>query len=65
MSLRIRNLMLISFLVLIWLFGMSWGHLSASERTILIGPKTIGPGWKDAFAQPYVVTREQIKELLK
>ena len=57
--------MLIRFLVFIWLFGMSWGHLSASERTILIDPKTIGPGWKDAFAQPYVVTREQIKELLK
>ena len=44
---------------------VSWGQLSASEKTILIGPKTIGPGWKDAFAQPYVVTREQIKELLK
>ena len=26
---------------------VSWGALSASERTILIGPKTIGPGWKD------------------
>ena len=26
---------------------MSWGQLSASEKTILIGPKTIGPGWKD------------------
>ncbi len=26
---------------------LSWGTLSASERTILIGPKTIGPGWKD------------------
>ena len=29
------------------MIGLSWGVLSASERTILIGPKTIGPGWKD------------------
>ena len=29
------------------LITLSWGTLSASERTILIGPKTIGPGWKD------------------
>lgn len=28
-------------------FVASWGSLSASEKTILIGPKTIGPGWKD------------------
>ena len=35
------------FLLGIWLIGLSWGSLSASERTILIGPKTIGPGWKD------------------
>ena len=26
---------------------LSWGSVSASEHTILIGPKTIGPGWKD------------------
>lgn len=35
---------------LIWFFiffVMAWGSLSASERTILIGPKTIGSGWKD------------------
>ena len=31
----------------ILLVVLSWGTLSASERTILIGPKTIGPGWKD------------------
>ena len=35
------------FRLIILLIGLSWGCLSASEHTILIGPKTIGPGWKD------------------
>jgi len=50
--------MLVRFLVFIWLFGMSWGYLSASERTILIGPKTIGPGWKDNI----LIKPEQFKD---
>ena len=37
---------------------MSWGTLSASERTILIGPKTIGAGWKDNI----VIKPEQFKD---
>lgn len=37
---------------------MSWGSLSASERTILIGPKTIGPGWKDNI----LIKPEQFKD---
>ena len=40
-------MMKIRFLLVIFVIGLSWGMLSASERTILIGPKTIGPGWKD------------------
>ena len=40
-------MMKIRFLLVIFMIGLSWGMLSASERTILIGPKTIGPGWKD------------------
>lgn len=39
----IRNRFLLGILLVV----LSWGTLSASERTILIGPKTIGPGWKD------------------
>lgn len=35
------------FLLVTMMIGLSWGVLSGSERTILIGPKTIGPGWKD------------------
>ena len=35
------------FLLVFLLLGLSCGILTASERTILIGPKTIGPGWKD------------------
>jgi hypothetical protein len=27
--------------------GRGWGWVSAAERTILLGPKTIGRGWKD------------------
>ena len=27
--------------------GRGWGWVSAVERTILLGPKTIGAGWKD------------------
>ena len=34
------------------------GRLSASERTILIGPKTIGAGWKDNI----VIKPEQFKD---
>lgn len=40
------------------LVGLSWGVLSASERTILIGPKTIGAGWKDNI----VIKPEQFKD---
>lgn len=36
-----------SFWFVLLAFVASWGSLSASEKTILIGPKTIGPGWKD------------------
>jgi len=46
---------------LIWFFiffVMAWGSLSASERTILIGPKTIGPGWKDNI----LIKPEQFKD---
>lgn len=35
------------FWLVLLAFVASWGSLSASEKTILIGPKTIGPGWKD------------------
>jgi hypothetical protein len=38
--------------------ALSWGTLSASERTILIGPKTIGAGWKDNI----VIKPEQFKD---
>ena len=38
--------------------SLSWGTLSASERTILIGPKTIGAGWKDNI----VIKPEQFKD---
>lgn len=34
-------------IVSLLLVVFSWGNVSASEHTILIGPKTIGPGWKD------------------
>ena len=37
---------------------VSCGSLSASERTILIGPKTIGPGWKDNI----LIKPEQFKD---
>jgi len=46
------------FLLGILLVVMSWGSLSASERTILIGPKTIGPGWKDNI----LIKPEQFKD---
>lgn len=35
------------FKLVILLIGLSCGCLSASEHTILVGPKTIGAGWKD------------------
>ena len=38
--------------------ALSWGTLTASERTILIGPKTIGAGWKDNI----VIKPEQFKD---
>ena len=38
--------------------ALSLGRLSASERTILIGPKTIGAGWKDNI----VIKPEQFKD---
>ena len=46
------------FLLVILGIGLSWGTLSASERTILIGPKTIGAGWKDNI----VIKPEQFKD---
>lgn len=46
------------FILGIMLIGLSWGTLSASERTILIGPKTIGAGWKDNI----VIKPEQFKD---
>ena len=45
------------FLLVILGISLSWGTLSASERTILIGPKTIGAGWKDNI----VIKPEQFK----
>lgn len=46
------------FLLVILGISLSWGTLSASERTILIGPKTIGAGWKDNI----VIKPEQFKD---
>lgn len=46
------------FLLVILGIGLSWGTLPASERTILIGPKTIGAGWKDNI----VIKPEQFKD---
>ena len=46
------------FLLVILGISLSWGTLSASERTILIGPKTIGAGWKDNI----VIRPEQFKD---
>ena len=46
------------FLLVILGIGLSWGTLSASERTILIGPKTIGAGWKDNI----VIKPDQFKD---
>ena len=46
------------FLFVILGISLSWGTLSASERTILIGPKTIGAGWKDNI----VIKPEQFKD---
>lgn len=38
---------LVSKLLVVFFFGMVSSGAAASERTILLGPKTIGPGWKD------------------
>lgn len=46
------------FLLVILGISLSWDTLSASERTILIGPKTIGAGWKDNI----VIKPEQFKD---
>lgn len=46
------------FLLVILGISLSWGTLSASERTILIGPKTIGAGWKDNI----IIKPEQFKD---
>ena len=44
---------LLGLILIVW----SCGVLSASEKTILIGPKTIGAGWKDNI----VIKPEQFK----
>jgi hypothetical protein len=49
---------MIRFLLGLILIVWSCGFLSASERTILIGPKTIGAGWKDNI----VIKPEQFKD---
>lgn len=53
------------FLLGIFMIGLSWGMLSASERTILIGPKTIGPGWKDnILIQPEQFKNTNVGDIL-
>lgn len=49
---------MIRFLLGLILIVWSCGFLSASEKTILIGPKTIGAGWKDNI----VIKPEQFKD---
>lgn len=53
------------FLLGIFMIGLSWGILSASEHTILIGPKTIGPGWKDnILIQPEQFRNTNVGDML-
>jgi len=52
------NTMMFRRILLVAIVAVSWVNLSASEKTILIGPKTIGPGWKDNI----VIKAEQFKD---